>query len=835
MTTLHVPRRLWIVPLLLPALAGGWAQAMGGPGPGDARREGLERRYREIDRKYQQSQQGQVSLDDLRAEIGIVIDSLAAARMDSLAADASGMLCELHWRENDLATAEAVIRRAVSIARRGGLREMEADRLLDLGVLEGLQGHYEQAVAAFAELAVLYGELGNRSSESVCWGNIAYSYLLLGRIPEALAANAAALPLARGGGRSHNVSSALSTRSQLLRRTGRLSESVAYADSSARAAREGNWILPLGTALAAKADALHDLARFEEALGVLDEAIEARTRSGHEVYLPSVIQSKGQVLLRLERPVACLALMDEWIPRLERQNDPTNLFSTLTLRGQALLELERFAEAETVLTAALRRFESYRGLQREEESEAGIYLRGGEVYAALARCQLEGGRTAAAWETTERGRAAVLRRLLEADSASAPAGREPPRVADLRALQRFLGEARAVLVQTNDPRLNPLVAFVVTADTLQARELGPLDPLLADARTAADLIASEAEAAAVEPILRRLAQRIAAPLAPLLPPGAERLIVIPPSALSGFPFELLAAEEGGGPTVTLGDRYAVSYVPAASVLLDLAEVRREPGREVVVLADPRWDAADLEPAGIPSQIRALRRTPLPHARAEAAGVAGRSGTVWLGTEATEEQARSRRAREASVLHFATHAVVTPLAPDRSSLLLAASSDSPEDGMLTAAEVRTLALEADLVTLSACATSVGLPVVGEGSYGLPRAFLVAGARSVVASSWKVEDRAASLFMKHFYDALRRGHPRDVSLQRARRAMERAGLPLRDRAAFVLLGIGHEPVAGLARGATGATWIAFLGAAVVAAVIGMAAARVRSRRRPPPAGR
>jgi hypothetical protein len=117
-------------------------------------------------------------------------------------------------------------------------------------------------------------------------------------------------------------------------------------------------------------------------------------------------------------------------------------------------------------------------------------------------------------------------------------------------------------------------------------------------------------------------------------------------------------------------------------------------------------------------------------------------------------------------------------------------------MLTAGEIRSRSYRADLVTLSGCATSAGLTVVGEGTYGLPRSFLLAGARSVVASAWKVEDAAAARFMERFYDGLRAGRPRDVALQEARRGLAREGSPLRDRAAFVLFGIRHEPVSSLA---------------------------------------
>jgi CHAT domain-containing protein len=114
-------------------------------------------------------------------------------------------------------------------------------------------------------------------------------------------------------------------------------------------------------------------------------------------------------------------------------------------------------------------------------------------------------------------------------------------------------------------------------------------------------------------------------------------------------------------------------------------------------------------------------------------------------------------------------------------------------------VETILYHADLVTLSGCQTKGGYPILGEGTLGLTRAFLLAGSRSVVSSLWDVEDEAASRFMDLFYAGLRQGLPRDESLRQARRRLAEEGVPPRDHAAFVLTGVGHEPVAAMA-GAT-----------------------------------
>src|SRR5213078_1602900 len=92
----------------------------------------------------------------------------------------------------------------------------------------------------------------------------------------------------------------------------------------------------------------------------------------------------------------------------------------------------------------------------------------------------------------------------------------------------------------------------------------------------------------------------------------------------------------------------------------------------------------------------------------------------------------------------------------SGIVLAGANRPPQagqdDGILTALEVAELDLgQVELATLSACETGLGEVAGGEGLLGLQRAFQVAGARSVVASLWKVDDRATQELMGAFYKA------------------------------------------------------------------------------------
>lgn len=94
----------------------------------------------------------------------------------------------------------------------------------------------------------------------------------------------------------------------------------------------------------------------------------------------------------------------------------------------------------------------------------------------------------------------------------------------------------------------------------------------------------------------------------------------------------------------------------------------------------------------------------------------------------------------------------PLTPNPSPRSGVRGDDS-DDGILTADEIAYMQLEAcELVVLSACETNLGAVAGGEGILGLQRGFLIAGARSVVASQWKVDDDATKTLMQLFYTNL-----------------------------------------------------------------------------------
>ena len=149
---------------------------------------------------------------------------------------------------------------------------------------------------------------------------------------------------------------------------------------------------------------------------------------------------------------------------------------------------------------------------------------------------------------------------------------------------------------------------------------------------------------------------------------------------------------------------------------------------------------------------------LPETEVEVAAIAATNRAqmkkVLVRREADEKTFKTLAPRYATI-HLATHGVLDNRDPLNSYLLLTKIDDETEnDGLLHAREIIDLNLDADLAVLSACETGNGRISPGEGVIGMSWAFLVAGARSVVVSQWRVNSISTTHLMKDFYQAMAR---------------------------------------------------------------------------------
>lgn len=295
---------------------------------------------------------------------------------------------------------------------------------------------------------------------------------------------------------------------------------------------------------------------------------------------------------------------------------------------------------------------------------------------------------------------------------------------------------------------------------------------------------------------RELHQELFAPLEAYLT-KARKLIIVADGSLLYLPFETLARGYKSSANDPMNieyliDRFAISYAPSATALAAIKERSGAAPRNskgIIAFGDPIY--VNEKAAGADSALSTSRKPltgpsergfdfkQLPYTRTEVNGIASLFSAderrTFLGVEAQEETVKTEDLSRYRYVHFAAHGMIDEQVPARSGIVLSAPGDSKEDSILQMSEVMRLKLNAELVTLSACRTGLGKLLKGEGMIGLTRAFMYAGADSVLVSLWSVNDLATAELMKSFYQHLKQGVKKDEALRRAKLSLIRGRRP------------------------------------------------------------
>jgi CHAT domain-containing protein len=268
----------------------------------------------------------------------------------------------------------------------------------------------------------------------------------------------------------------------------------------------------------------------------------------------------------------------------------------------------------------------------------------------------------------------------------------------------------------------------------------------------------------------------------------KRLVIVADGVLQYLPFSALTLSDGGPPLIV---DHEIVTLPSASVLAVLREEfeQRKPASKLLaVLADPVFSANDprlaqaknAEPANhssatdvqrsaIESGLGGLVR--LRFSRQEAEEIARLAGDKRnlkaLDFSASRSLVTKDNLSDYRIVHFATHGLINNQNPDLSGVVLSLVDEQgrPQNGFLRLYDIYNLKLDADLVVLSACQTALGKEIKGEGLVGLTRGFMYAGAPRVVASLWRIDDRATADIMKRFYEAMLKDGMRPAAALRA----------------------------------------------------------------------
>jgi len=277
----------------------------------------------------------------------------------------------------------------------------------------------------------------------------------------------------------------------------------------------------------------------------------------------------------------------------------------------------------------------------------------------------------------------------------------------------------------------------------------------------------------------------------------NRVLVVPDGILQFTPFAALPDPgTNGAPLIA---HYEVGILPSVTVLETVrkaAQQRLRPTSTIAIFADPVFErgdprvlSRDEKTASLGERQNSLTRAiqdvggrqyiaRLPASRNEANAIAGifRSHNfegvrVALDFDASRDNVVKNDLSQFRLIHFATHGVIDAEHPELSGLILSLldARGKKQDGYLRIGDIYQLKLAADLTVLSSCESATGKNLESEGIIGLPRAFLYAGAKTVIASSWKVDDEATARLMSALYTRIRNGEGPGSALRGAQLEM------------------------------------------------------------------
>ena len=284
-----------------------------------------------------------------------------------------------------------------------------------------------------------------------------------------------------------------------------------------------------------------------------------------------------------------------------------------------------------------------------------------------------------------------------------------------------------------------------------------------------------------EPSLTLFYELLVNPVSDLL--DKPEIIIVPDRNLYRVPFPALLNESGK----YLSERFRIRVIPSLSTLKLIqdspADYHCQTG--ALVVGDP--DVGVVFYMG----TSGLNFKPLPAARKEAEMIARRLGVVPLIGEDATKKAVLEKLNSVSLIHIAAHGnaergeiALAPLHPVPKGSTTGIPKE--DDYLLKMSDISKVKVRAKLVVLSCCHSGRG-QIRAEGVVGIARAFLGAGARSVMVALWALEDRATKKLMSRFYENLVRGESASASIHAAMKWMRDHGfIKVSKWAPFMLIG-------------------------------------------------
>jgi CHAT domain-containing protein/predicted negative regulator of RcsB-dependent stress response len=695
---------------------------------------------------------------------------------------------------------------ALQIMQEVGYRVQQASILNGIGEIYRSLGETQKALDKFDEALQFSRVVGNREAEANILDNIGEIHQSLGETQKALEKYNEALPLRQAVGLGRGMARTLHKIGEVYRSLG----------ETQKALDKFNEALPLSRAVSdrnGESTILLGIARVEQTRGKLTQAHQTIEQAiGIVESLRADIREEHRASYFASRREYYESYIDILVER-HRQNqaagfDATAFAVSERARARSLLDLLTESRADIRQGVDSSLLEHERSLQRLLQAKAAAQ------FALLNRKHTSAQAEAFAKEVDSiTSEYEELRAQIRARNPRYAALTQPQPLGLAEVQQQVLDPDTLLLEYSLGDNVSHL--FVVSQTSITWRQLPKRAEIEEATRRVYELLTApqprpgDTEAkyqARVKEAGERYWTKAAALSRMLLGPvasqlGRKRLAIVADGALQYIPFAALPApsswnDEGRNSRAEQRPLFAEHEIVSLPSASTLATLRRETAgrkpaeKSIAVLADPvftdddtrvsrnvgkaglkeKTKSADSDKTdiGFLQMTRSGRETGVIGAeggfgrllstRREAAAILAlvpeRERMQALDFQASRTTALRPELGEYRIVHFAAHGMLNNIHPELSGIVLSLvdKEGHQQDGFLRLQDIYNLKLPAELVVLSACQTGLGKEVKGEGLIGLTRGFMYAGAPRVVASLWKVDDRATSELMKRFYQGM-----------------------------------------------------------------------------------
>jgi CHAT domain-containing protein/tetratricopeptide (TPR) repeat protein len=669
--------------------------------------------------------------------------------------------------EEALSLHEQGLRLFQSIGHRYG----EASALMNMGIVYRRTGQYQNAIAIYMQSLAIARETGSRNMEGAILGNLGNTHRNLGQHQTALQFHQQNLTLAREIGDRRGEGIALGNLGNVYYDLEQYQEAVAAHRQSLAIVREMGDRRTEALTLGNLGNAYKKLGQYQEAARAHEQSLALFREMGDRRGEAGSLGNLGNIYGSLGQYQRATELLGQLLNIVREVGDRRSEADALNNLGLAALDSSQFVSATDYFIDAIGVYESLRIAALPDADRISIFDTYLRSYLLLQRSLVAQNEPEQALVYGEQGRARAFVELLANRISTNGTGLESINSLNLAEIQRVAREQQATLVNYSVISDKLLFIWVVQPTgeiAFQQVDLGDrnLSELVSLVRATLGVRGSdrgdifiahssespEQRQAQRQQQLQQLHQLLIEPIAQFLPTDpTQRVVIIPHQDLFLVPF--VALVDGNGDYLI--EQHTILTAPSIQVL-DLTyqqaianNARSNRPTNSLIVGNPIMPSV-----WNPQTNETQQLSNLPGAEREAIAIAKALDADALLSGSASKAAVMAQMPNARIIHLATHGLLEYGSPEDSGVLdvpgaIALAPSANESGLLTAAEILQMDLNAELVVLSACDTGRGR-ITGDGVIGLSRAFVTAGVPSLMVSLWAVDDDATAEWMVTFYD-------------------------------------------------------------------------------------